>query len=1110
MKFLEIPDLHSDVRWIDKTELVFDKIIETVKSEKIDYVIFPGDFHNRPIYATEQGGINDLRRLCKKLTDVVPACMIYGTPSHEAPGSLDIFEDSGIVILRPNKTYGLFDSVIKEMKTGDQDIIGLKCVIFGIPEINKKKIQSIYKLSAKKANHKATELFYKYVDDFIAPMRLRYQDVPAVCGFHGNVSDCEKSNETDIIKKSSDIVIHTEKLEHVGIDRWSLGHIHTPWESERIIAGYAGFTGFDDRPWNCLGFVPAMNMIEILSADKDYGIPKDEITQKFDIKLSRIPYGTPERRKILKPLKKYDPNIAYWLFTDDRNATLPKNVHPLSRTTYNIEKIKSKRVTKAEAENVKSLRDLFKLNDPKVSKNILEKVKSIEVQDHSNTMLKTETVVSEVEISGCILFGGDTVIFNIDDLNNGLTRINGGNGSGKSSLLAFCSQYPIVIGKDTLSGRQSAIKDFFSGDDCYIKKTVLHNEEVHEHFITIKNPDKPSSKTECFFNINKKPALVKGSFDEMLARCEEIYGSFNDYLLTTFYVQPQQGRTQSGLVDATMTEIRNLVQSIAGINREQEKRSALDKVSQLDKEIKKDESWLEGVNEFAIDIATLTSKTNDLIDQEKIINEDISNKELSKKTAQELTDQSFKLYTISQEQEKQQEQDSNKFFGLQLEKKSKENQLEKLTGLEDPKELRDIIKKDDEAIRSNNLVNEIINQNKQLENEYNMAVREEKNSVEMLNHKALSKYNDEVSRIKNDLNKLENEISIHNLKIEQLNRPCSNCGHIEDKKTLTEIENKRQTALNFKKELEFMLKNLVMPSPVAPNSIDHPTYKPVGQLKKTLPDHERTTMLSKISQAEESSNLISDLKKEISIIESQLKELNEKKYSIDSEAEPKYIEAKKYLDEIIQEITNLKSSRSAIYAEIDGINKQIEDGKTVQDKIKATREKTEKNKSDLEDWKYIDTMLSPSKIPALELELVVDLIDDEATRIIYPLLDGQFSFDTRTQIEGKKATVDKFDILVHNNETGISKSFVQHSPGEKAFFADAYTKALVKQRNQRCKRTYQPIILDESDGPIDPERIQAFYEIQKSYWSESKVIIVSHTPVSHEYIENTVNMEDLK
>jgi len=51
--------------------------------------------------------------------------------------------------------------------------------------------------------------------------------------------------------------------------------------------------------------------------------------------------------------------------------------------------------------------------------------------------------------------------------------------------------------------------------------------------------------------------------------------------------------------------------------------------------------------------------------------------------------------------------------------------------------------------------------------------------------------------------------------------------------------------------------------------------------------------------------------------------------------------------------------------------------------------------------------------------------------------------------------------------------------------------------------------MDESDGPIQPELVGQYYEMQRRYW-DLPVLVVSHSPASHEHIEFSIDIEEVK
>jgi regulator of replication initiation timing len=203
---------------------------------------------------------------------------------------------------------------------------------------------------------------------------------------------------------------------------------------------------------------------------------------------------------------------------------------------------------------------------------------------------------------------------------------------------------------------------------------------------------------------------------------------------------------------------------------------------------------------------------------------------------------------------------------------------------------------------------------------------------------------------------------------------------------------------------------------------------------------------------------------------------------------------------------------SSLNTELETVKKDIQSIIDQREALEIRKKKLAESNEWLEAWRQADTMLSPAKIPAMELEASLDAIDGEATRMIQPYRNGRYIFETVTQKLGTKDTIDKFDIMIHDCETGTSKSFLNFSVGEKSFFNDAYVKSLVKIRKSRMRVSYSPIIMDEADSFIDIPMIPQFYEIQREYYSDSdsKVLIVSHSPEAGNFLQSVKSMDEIK
>ena len=106
IKTIEIPDIHFDPRWADITEDVVERVCQTAIDIRADIIVVPGDLFDHPLYATEKGGLNTIRKIVKKMLKICPVVAVEGTPSHDGPGCYGSLEDLGLVLLRPGNIYG--------------------------------------------------------------------------------------------------------------------------------------------------------------------------------------------------------------------------------------------------------------------------------------------------------------------------------------------------------------------------------------------------------------------------------------------------------------------------------------------------------------------------------------------------------------------------------------------------------------------------------------------------------------------------------------------------------------------------------------------------------------------------------------------------------------------------------------------------------------------------------------------------------------------------------------------------------------------------------------------------------------------------------------------
>jgi DNA repair exonuclease SbcCD ATPase subunit len=386
---------------------------------------------------------------------------------------------------------------------------------------------------------------------------------------------------------------------------------------------------------------------------------------------------------------------------------------------------------------------------------------------------------------------------------------------------------------------------------------------------------------------------------------------------------------------------------------------------------------------------------------------------------------------------------------------------------------------------------------------------------------ALNNYNKRLGdlqlKIKVENNRLDNEykskksvydsnVAKYKFDIDHAAKPCESCGKIP----YADAQKKLETA-------KIELAKLIAPfrlAPVAiPDQLDTesapslPTLEPVIDSEPCVIN--RMAVEAEIKAGLAAQATIDAKQKQLDELTAEITALSEITYDLDDTIDDQVKNASDEIEALQTQHSTILVEVGKLETQIHEIKNQIFASKQRAADLKAATEFVATSTDLLARWKYIAAMLRPDKIPAMEFDTVTETIDAEATEILKPWRDGAFAFRTRTQKQGASKIVDDFDIMVHDNSTGIEKSFTSYSVGERAMMNDAYVKALIKIRNERSHIEYSPLISDEADSAVDRKTIQVFYAMQEEYYQDEKVIVISHTPDAKNYIPNKIIVKEL-
>ena len=191
------------------------------------------------------------------------------------------------------------------------------------------------------------------------------------------------------------------------------------------------------------------------------------------------------------------------------------------------------------------------------------------------------------------------------------------------------------------------------------------------------------------------------------------------------------------------------------------------------------------------------------------------------------------------------------------------------------------------------------------------------------------------------------------------------------------------------------------------------------------------------------------------------------------------------LDRINSEIqTDIEKCRSNITAYEDMILRQEREKSGLESEINRLNElkqktidqqkKLETLRKDFTEWTVIRTAFSRDGIQALELENAAPAITELANEFL-AIFDNRFRVridTTRYSRDGKKQ-LETLDIVVLGPD---GEQLIENmSGGERVWVMTSLQKAISVYLKQVAEREYQTMIADECDGPLDPERAQAFF-----------------------------------
>lgn len=602
MRIAHISDPHVKP---DAYELVV-KSVDTIVAEHelnpFDLIAIPGDWWDAPIQNSERAMFALLVGQLKRLADCAPVVMIYGTPTHDAPGSLDILESIEakyrITILRPGVMYGVMvtGENFRDVGEYDQkthDMCGYDAILFGVPEPQKKWLLANQEATGKDASDEAVRNALRSLFLGLGGMRKEHSDLPCILLYHGDVYGATTAVGYSTASGSG-IAASRDDLAAVGADYYALGHIHEPQEIPGLAGGYAG--SMYPGSWgetHQAGF----NVVEIDVAP-DYQDLFEDVSGRAAVRTSRVNFPHARLAHIKMPWK-LDPSTGTrgpeesaiagrrvwleWIASSTEESEIEPEVWvdwltshgALEGSKVTISIIPTETVRAAEIAEKKTLIEKIgvwaEASGVPVSESVLDKAREVEAEA-ARAGIGVVTDKSFRTLS-TFLRGAwgfyykqkkDEVFIDWEALGPGVVAYVGPNGFGKTTSFDFSKPWPIPVARPpkTLS------KHFRLRDSC-IENVYLEEVSGTRYKTRIEIAATLATPTAEYYlyrdsgNGWEPYPGVTGRQDDYVQAVDEVFGSMALYMRTAYALQSPTA-DYPDISRATVSEKKGIITELCG------------------------------------------------------------------------------------------------------------------------------------------------------------------------------------------------------------------------------------------------------------------------------------------------------------------------------------------------------------------------------------------------------------------------------------------------------------------------------------------------------------------------------------------------------------------
>ena len=210
------------------------------------------------------------------------------------------------------------------------------------------------------------------------------------------------------------------------------------------------------------------------------------------------------------------------------------------------------------------------------------------------------------------------------------------------------------------------------------------------------------------------------------------------------------------------------------------------------------------------------------------------------------------------------------------------------------------------------------------------------------------------------------------------------------------------------------------------------------------------------------------------------------------------IDAQTVMEQAAQSVTAAEQAHLAAVRDAETLGALVQQATALAGRQAQVTNRIAKVETELGNWNLFAKCMSNDGLIALAIDDAGPALSGLANDLLLACYGLRFTVSLQTLVEtGKGEQKEGFDILVHDGESGESKSVGLMSGGERVWVNECLIRAVALYLAQHTGRRYGALFSDEADGPLDPERKRMFMAMKREVLrvgGYQREFFVSQTP----------------